>query len=523
MLFMASSAQDIEWEKSFGGKHSDYLFDAIPTADYGFILAGSSLSKKTGGKTEDNNGDLDYWVWKMNEHGEADWQKTFGGSGMDLLQSIRLTNDGGFILAGSSDSGEGLQKKAPARGKSDFWVIKLDGGGGEQWQVTLGGSGQEKLQSVVPTSDGGYILGGTSASPRSRTGTQWSIDPSYKLENCYGSTDYWVVKINSGGRVEWQRTIGGQYVEELRSIIQSKDGGYILAGSSNSEETGNKNHKSFGISDYFIVKLDREGNQLWQRSFGGTGDDQLYVIHQAYDGNYIAAGNSSSPSSGNKTESNVNGTDFWIVKFSEEGKIIWQETYNNGSVDLLTSLVENDDHSLLLGGYSRGEATGTSKKEKAGINDYVAVKVAEDGDEKWTETFGSNGQDILRKAIETRDGGYLLAGTSNGAVSGDKTSGVGRNDFWVVKLKDKDKKKPDKQLIEAIPNPAFDYTNVIIGYDFTSGTATVVDIAGHILQQIKIDSRTVPIDLSNYPEGIYVINIKTNVQSDGVKVIKRAK
>lgn len=109
-------AQDILWEKSYGGKQAEYLFDAQPTPDYGFILAGSSLSKKTGNKTDDGNGDLDYFLWKMDEKGELDWQKSFGGTGADLLQSVKLTPDGGFILAGTSDSQKGLHKKIPAVG-----------------------------------------------------------------------------------------------------------------------------------------------------------------------------------------------------------------------------------------------------------------------------------------------------------------------------------------------------------------------------------------------------------------------
>lgn len=112
---ITTHSQDILWEKSYGGKHSEYLFDAQPTADYGFILAGSSLSNKTGNKTGENNGDLDYWVWKMDEKGELDWQKSFGGSGFDLLQSIKITRDGGFILGGTSSSNANFQKKTVAK------------------------------------------------------------------------------------------------------------------------------------------------------------------------------------------------------------------------------------------------------------------------------------------------------------------------------------------------------------------------------------------------------------------------
>ncbi len=167
ILFLFSfltNAQDILWEKSYGGKHADYLFDVQATADYGFILAGSSLSNKTGNKTDDNHGDLDYWVWKMNEKGDLDWQKSIGGSGFDLLQSIKNTKDGGFILAGTSNSSNDFQKKDTCKGVSDFWIIKLDAKGEEQWQKTIGGSGQDELITAFQTKDGGYMLGGSSSS-----------------------------------------------------------------------------------------------------------------------------------------------------------------------------------------------------------------------------------------------------------------------------------------------------------------------------------------------------------------------
>ena len=105
-------------------------------------------------------------------------------------------------------------------------------------------------------------------------------------------------------------------------------------------------------------------------------------------------------------------------------------------------------------------------------------------------------------------------------ASKDKFTSFGSNDFWVVKLKDKTKPKVIKVDIEAIPNPAVTFTNIIIGYEFATGTATVVDMMGRIVQQFTISSRTVPVDLSTYPNGVYIVNIKTNVQTDGVKILK---
>ncbi len=619
-------SQEILWEKSYGGRHAEYLFDVQPTVDYGFILAGSSLSKKTGNKSDVGSGDLDYWVWKMDEHGEPDWQKSLGGSGTDMLRSIKITHDGGFILAGTSDSPKSFHKKEDCRGGNDYWVIKLDAKGEELWQKTFGGKGQDDLLSVALTNDGGYILAGSSDSDVS---TEINAKQD-KKENSRGNMDYWIIKLDSDGNEEWQKTYGGQYVDLLRSIEVTKDGGFILGGYSNSGQSGEKEQMNFGVGgDYWILKLNDKGAIEWQQTIGGDQDDQLQVIHQTYDGGYIAAGNSSSGTSNSKSKTNGKGTDFWIVKLDNEGVIDWQETYDFGHMDVLTSLVENEDHSLLLGGYSL--ATGENNEEGAG--DFIALKISEKGEWLWDRTVGSDGEDVLRKVVETRDGGYLMAGTSNpesikpektrkkrmtdlnpidknkrsamsekaqqkldgkvdqigrklndnvtkeiqsateevnntmaknnksnfkmdvnaptGNLLNPATTGGGENmleaagkamedkgpkpgmkasrekkinygnkDFWVVKLKDKNKTEKVKSKIEAIPNPVISYTNVIVGFDFDRGTARLYDISGRELQKFGIENRTVPINLSSYPEGIYIVNIETNKGDVSIKLIK---
>ena len=529
-------SQNILWEKSYGGKNADYLFDAQPTADNGFILAGSSLSGKTGTKTAGNNGDLDYWVWKMDANGKLDWQKSLGGSGFDLLQSIKGTQDGGFILAGTSSSNQGLDKLSDSKGLSDFWVVKLDAKGQEQWQQTIGGSGQEDLLTVIPTRDGGYILGGSSSSAKTVISATTTLkiqstakeDLTLKSESTRGSMDYWIVKLDSKGNVAWQKTYGGRYSDLLRSLEQTKDGGFILGGYSNSPESGDKTAASIGIGDYWVIKTDELGAIEWQNTYGGSGDNQLYVIHQTEDEGYIVGGNTNSPGAlTTKGGSVQSGSDFWLLRLDTKGVVVWSETYNYGKVDILTSLVENSDHSFLVGGYAQSERATTAKgliqKEIEGINDYIALKVNTKGEAVWEKIVGSGGEDILRKLINTRDGGYLLAGTSNASSSGDKSTTLGSNDFWVVKLQDQLVPLAVQSSIEAIPNPVSTFTNIIIGYEYETGMATVVDLAGRTLQQFAISSRTVPIDMSRYPEGIYVVNIKTNVQSEGIKVIKKTK
>jgi len=534
-------SQDILWEKSYGGIHADYLFDAQPTADYGFILAGSSLSNKTGNKTDDNHGDLDYWIWKMNEKGDLEWQKSIGGNGFDLLQSVKNTKDGGFILAGTSSSESGFQKGEACKGITDFWVIKLDAAGTEQWQRTIGGSGSDELLCAFQTKDGGYILGGSSGSnppviskPDGKSTPTTKADLYNKSEKSRGNMDYWVVKVNKEGVIEWQKTYGGKYADLLRSMEQTTDNGYILAGYSTSSISGDKTDANKGEGDYWIIKINDTGEIQWQNSYGADGDDQPYVIHQTNDGGYILGGNSNSKNS-LTTQGGIvsNGTDFWVLKLNTDGGIVWSKTYDFGKTDILTSLVENNDKTYLIGGHSKTESgrsivnklaktTGVAK-EKDGIDDYIALKIDEKGEELWNKSIGSSGEDILRRLIETRDGGYLMAGTSNSNSSKDKNSNIGGNDFWVVKLKDKAKVEKVKASIEAIPNPAVSYTNVIIGYEFKSGTATLIDISGRILQEFSISNRTVPVDLSRYSEGIYIVNIKTDIKTESVKVIKSIK
>lgn len=512
LLTTQNYAQDILWEKSYGGIQSEYLFDAQPTADYGFILAGSSLSGKTGNKQQENIKDLDYWVWKMDEKGDLDWQKSFGGTGADYLQSIQGTIDGGFILAGTSNSMKGADKKEDTYGMEDFWIIKLNAKGDEEWQKTIGGTGRDVLTAIRQTKDGGYIIGGSSE----------SIISGLKTEASYGSLDYWIVKLDSAGNIEWQKTFGGQFMDQLESILSTKDEGYIIGGWSNSLKSGNKSEDAFGEGDYWILKLDRNGEKEWERAFGGEEDDHLYTIIETKEGGYLAGGDSCSSTSGNKKKSNGRGTDFWLIKITETGETDWEEIYDFGKTDVLTSITENEDGTLLLGGNAKTENTGLARTDKKGIDDFIALKITADGEEKWRQSVGSAGEDNLKKLIETRDGGYLLAGTTNGKVSRDRNSGQGRRDFWVVKLGDKDKEDEKERYVglEVFPNPTETFTNIIVNHDFENGNASLYDISGKQIQSFKINSRTVPIDLQGLPVGVYIVTVSTNVSTESVKILK---
>ncbi len=530
-------SQDILWEKSMGGKHADYLSDAQPTADFGFILGGSSYSGSTGRKNEDSRGNLDYWLWKMDEHGKEEWQKTFGGMGMDLLRCVRVTPDGGIILGGQSSSDANGDKTTLALGGEDIWVLKLDAKGGVEWQLSLGGSGQEMLHSLMPTADGGYILGASSSSNAPdetvmahRNGHSDKSKIILKDSDSFGHLDYWIIKLDNKGDLQWQRSFGGQYADQLRAIVQTPDGGYVAGGNSNSPEaitlhTGAgipKSEKCYGSGDYWIIRLDKSGNPLWQKVYGGEGDDQLEALILTEEGHIVMAGNSDSGTTGNKNTANGKGTDFWVLETDEMGNILWQRTYDTGKIDILTSLLRNSDGTLLMGGYAKSETKGTKKKDREGVNDYILLKTKANGEQLWKKTTGSNGEDVLKKAIETRDGGYLLCGTSSGELSRDRESSVGRNDFWIVKLLDRDKPKKEKEPVEAVPNPTAAYTNIITGFEFEEATLSVFDLSGRQLQSFAIQQRMVPLDLNGLPEGIYIVEVRSKSDKGSVKVMKKS-
>lgn len=512
-----TSAQQIEWQQVLGGVHSEYLYDVKPTPDYGFLLAGSSFSEDSGNKTEKGRGDLDYFLWKMDEKGRLEWQKSFGGEGSDYLYSVGLTAEGGYILGGSSDSPQGADKKEPGFGNMDFWVIKISPEGEEEWQITLGGIGNDQLQSIRQTPDGGYIIGGSSDSSPVKDEKGETI--GNKQEASRGSNDYWIIKLTATGETEWERTYGGMFADQLKSILITEDG-YLVGGTSNSIESPDKTAKHLGMGDYWLIKLNQEGKEQWQRTYGGEGDETLSDIIETEQG-YLLTGSSNSKTSENKKSDSTNGTDFWVIEITKEGEPIWDNSYDFGQWDVLVSATKSEEDTYLIGGYASSE-TLNRKTDNKGINDYIALKINSRGETLWSKTLGGKDTDQLKGLTRTRDGGYILAGNSDSKKSDDKDkASIGGNDYWIVKLGEKNKHEEDRQLIEVYPNPTSRYTNIVISSSYNEAKAEVFDMAGRKLQEKDLPYRTTPIDLQSYPPGVYIFKITVDNQTTDVKVIKK--
>ncbi len=418
-------APDIEWQNTIGGSDDDEIFTAEQTDDGGYILGGTSLSGISADKTEASLG-WDYWLVKIDAAGEIEWQNTMGGTEFDYLYSVHQTVDGGYILGGQSYSGIGGDKSESHMGDGDIWIVKVNSIGEIEWENTIGGALYENMYSLQVTSDGGYILGAMSASGISGD----------KTEESNGVTDYWVVKLDVDGNIEWQNSIGGAGTDQLFYIEQTSDFGYILTGSSASGVGGDKTETILGGKDYWVVKLNSSGSIEWQNTIGGAADDKSYAIHQTPDGGYIVGGISISDLSGDKTENGNGGEDYWVLKLNDIGNIEWQNTIGGNGDDELFSAIPTIDGGYLISGTSDSEMSGDKEEENFGEYDYWVVKLFPDGSIHWQNTIGGTGDDILYfSALQSDDEGYLLGGYSTSDSGIDKTEdALGSYDYWILKL-----------------------------------------------------------------------------------------
>jgi hypothetical protein len=356
-------------------------------------------------------------VFYFNSYSQGDnsviWAKAYGGSSADWGNYTAQTTDGGFIIAGSSSSNDG--DVTGNHGNSDFWVVKTDVTGSIEWQKSYGGTMDERANCVIQTEGGGYIIAGYSSSNDG------------DVSGNHGSKDYWVVKTDASGNIQWQKSFGGTDDEEARCIQRTTDGGYIIAGysmSSDGDVTINR-----GGWDFWVLKINSTGVVEWQKSYGGDAWDEAFSIQQTTDGGYIVAGQTDSDNG--DISLNHGYFDFWIVKTDMSGAIEWQKTYGGSDGDYASKILQTIDGGYIIGGetYSTNyDVTGNH-----GYVDYWVVKTNQSGTIQWQKTYGGTDSDELADIIQTADEGFIMAGQSysyDGDVTGNHQGG---SDYWVVK------------------------------------------------------------------------------------------
>ncbi|UJH68611.1 PQQ-binding-like beta-propeller repeat protein [Allomuricauda sp. SCSIO 65647] len=397
------------FSRTFGGTAEDLARLVLQTPDEGYLLIGRSES--TNGDVASNYGGFDYWVVKLNNKGDFEWEKSFGGSGLDEPQSAALTSDGGLVISGFTDSSDG--DITGYHGGHDIWVIKLDSDGNLQWQKAIGGSGFEHASSIIQTIDGGYILAGDT---NSVDGDAYNEEPA--------NLDSWIVKLDESGEISWNQRLGGTNKDYGIEILEVLNSGYLVAGHSQSQDgdvTGNH-----GFSDYWVAQLDMTGAIVWEKSFGGSNEEFLYKIRPTTDGGYAILGFSNS-FDGDISEPNFNA-DIWVIKIDAVGNLIWEKSIGNskGSQSLV-SIEESQLGYLYLTGLSH------NTEGNHGLSDCWLVKLTENGEMVWEKSFGGTDFDAGYAIKSTTDGGFVIGGYSKSSDE-DLSENKGDSDFWILKL-----------------------------------------------------------------------------------------
>ncbi len=529
-MFLGMSAQEVVWQKDIKSSTQDFLSQVTTTIDQQYLITGSSIQsdKQQASGNKQNNG-YDFHLVKLNQQGDEVWEKYFSGQNHDYLSATVTTQDGGFLLAGTSYSGKGLDKKEDSKGGSDIWLIRINEFGDELWQKTLGTSSDEEARSVIQTTDLGFFVAGN----------------VQNASKGYGSKDVWITRLDKDGKELSQLILGGKGLDEVEKMIPTKDGGALLgiySRSSEVRETGSgvrnpesksstestatrnlisatsKQSSNFGEGDYWIVKLDKNGKVEWEKNFGGKGDDHIRTLALTSTG-YIIGGESRSERSGNKTVGIEEGTDLWLISLNERGEEQWQKSYNFKNRDVLMGMSvihSSDDKSskgILLGGYTQAE--GRIEKDD---ETFWMLYLDQNGNEQWrkyVEGESRQREERLSDLKLNRDGSIILAGTS--------ATELGKENWKIVKVGDKQVNQLiEKQDIKIYPNPVSDYAYVEIGFDFKEADILLYDMSGRQLQSLKTKNNVTKINTQSLVQGAYLVTIKTdNNKTANAKLIKK--
>ena len=413
---------EVDWVISFGGSGEDTAQSVIQTSDGGYAVLGysNSMDGDLAGKSTTVN---DYWLLKLDQEGNLSWSKTYGGTKDDRGQSVIQTRDGGYAVVGyaMSDDGDGSNNE----GFHDNWILKLDSSGNVMWEKSFGFSGHDHSYDVVETADGGFFFSGfldvTSSGGAGNEGKGGYLTR-------HGVGEFWGTKLDAQGNLEWRRYFGGTNNDRSYGVVQADDGGFVLAGASESDDFDVTDPK--GSYDFWVLKVSNQGELLWQRSFGGTGIDKAYGIAKTLDGAYVVAGNTFSADT--DISKNNGESDVWLIKVSDTGALIWEKTYGGTAFDAAQAVRVTAEGGLLIAGNSKSSDGDADANQ--GENDLWIIKTDALGNIEYQQTFGGSGIEFGFDVVESHKGSLLLVGES---ASEDFPGLVpkGMTDLVVIKIK----------------------------------------------------------------------------------------
>jgi hypothetical protein len=371
-----SNTLTIQWQKTIGNNDTVTIDDVQKTTDGGYILAGYKKNTQN---------DSNYWIAKLNSNADIEWEKTYGGSNTDKATCIQQTADGSYIVVGYSYSVNG--NVTNNNGGSDAWILKLNANGDIEWQKTYGGSTIDGLTNIKQTTDNGYIAVG------------YTDSDDGDIPNNQGYTDAWAIKIAANGNLEWSKSFGGSDGEWINDVQQTINGEYLIVGftfSNNGDITNN-----YGIADWWVIKLQTNGNLSWQKTYGGSGFDRANCIQKTNDGHYIIAGNT--VSSDGDVIITHGGSDAWVVKIDDLGNILQQTTVGTNGSENANSILQTHDNNFLI--------AGNSQNANSDIRNIFVATLDANCTLLWQRQIPKEDSNNSAKAIfETSDYGYMLFG-----------------------------------------------------------------------------------------------------------------
>ena len=412
---------EVDFITTLGGSKNESAQAVTQTLDGGYAVLGHTQSM--GGDVEGKfNESYDYWLLKFNGSNELEWQKTYGGSADDRGTDLIQTTDGGYALIGKSKSGDG--DVSQNEGYDDFWMTKLDASGSISWEYSFGYAGSDIPYSIIQTNDTGYLLSGVlDVSASNGQGDRVS-----NINRRHAGGDFWVIKLNANGVKEWSSYYGGSFTDTAYDAIQTEDGGYIIAGSSDSDDVDISSTN--GEYDFWVIKISSTGILIWEKSFGGSEIDEARSIRQTADGNYLIVGDTRSTNL--DVSQNSGAADLWMIKINSEGSLIWEKTLGGTNFDVGRSISKTQDNGFLISGSSRSiDGNLTTNK---GQNDALILKINSSGDMEWQKTIGGSEVDFFYGAVELTDGSVVAVGDTNSS-NGDITENKGFTDLLILKTK----------------------------------------------------------------------------------------
>ncbi|NLI79691.1 MAG: hypothetical protein GX442_25010 [Candidatus Riflebacteria bacterium] len=404
--------EDLAWQHVLGGTTDEAYHGLVLLADGGCVAAGFSNSRD--GDLAGAHGRKDVLVVRYGADGKPAWTKLYGGPENDLAQAIDQTSDGGFVVAGSTF----LEDPAIGyHGGTDVLLMRLDSAGNLLWKRCFGGNGEDTAYAVRQAGDGGFLLACGADSLNGDVAT------------ALGGTDAWVVKVTAAGALQWATSLGGPLDDLAASVEPTADGGCVVAGRVASHTAG-EDADGFGLGNVLVARLDASGTVLWQKDYGGVDEERAYAVRPTSDGGFVVAGTASSLSG--IPEGWMGGLDAWVLKLDASGTIEWQSCYGGVADDLAYSIREAADGGFVFCGEAAsfdGDVEGTH-----GGSDLWLVGLDAGGTLLWQKTLGGRFDEAGFDLRETADGNWLVGGKGVPSGGDDVPLGHAGYDAWLLKV-----------------------------------------------------------------------------------------